>query len=90
MYAIRSYYEKDGKLFMVVGTPGGSTIITSVYQTILNVIDHGMNIQEAVDAKKTHHQWLPDLILYEKGALDSTVIRQLEVMGNTLQSYNFV
>jgi len=77
--------EKDGKLFMVVGTPGGSTIITSVYQTILNVIDHGMNIQEAVDAKKTHHQWLPDLILYEKGALDSTVIRQLEVMGNTLQ-----
>lgn len=77
--------EKDGQLFMVVGTPGGSTIITSVYQTILNVIDFGMDIQQAINVKKTHHQWMPDLILYESNGLDSTVITKLEQLGHTLQ-----
>jgi gamma-glutamyltranspeptidase/glutathione hydrolase len=62
--------EKDGKLFMVVGTPGGSTIITSVFQTILNVIEFNQDMQQAVNAKKIHHQWLPDVVLIEKGALD--------------------
>ena len=57
--------EKDGELFMVVGTPGGSTIITSVFQTISNVLDHGMSMQEAVDAPRFHHQWLPDAIMLE-------------------------
>ncbi len=52
--------EKNGDLFMVVGTPGGSTIITSVFQTILNVTEHGMGMQEAVDARRIHSQWLPD------------------------------
>ncbi len=61
--------EKDGRLFMVVGTPGGSTIITSVFQTILNVVEHGMSMQEAVNAKRVHAQWLPDVIIPEKGAL---------------------
>lgn len=61
--------EKDGKLFMVVGTPGGSTIITSVFQTILNVIEFNFDMQQAVDAKKFHHQWLPDVVTIEKGAL---------------------
>jgi len=61
--------EKDNRLFMVVGTPGGSTIITSVFQTILNVIEHGMSMQEAVNAKRVHAQWLPDVIIPEKGAL---------------------
>jgi gamma-glutamyltranspeptidase/glutathione hydrolase len=54
--------EKDGKLFMVVGTPGGSTIITSVFQTILNVTDFGQDAQQAVTSRRFHHQWLPDEI----------------------------
>jgi gamma-glutamyltranspeptidase/glutathione hydrolase len=62
--------EKDGKLFMVVGTPGGSTIITSVFQTIINVIEFDMNMQEAVSARRFHSQWLPDVIFPEKGAID--------------------
>ena len=57
---------KDGKLFMVTGSPGGRTIINTVLQTILNVIDFGMNAQEAVDAPRFHHQWLPDRIRYER------------------------
>ncbi len=77
--------EKDGHLFMVVGTPGGSTIITSVYQTILNVIDFNMNIQDAIDAKKTHHQWLPDVIYYEKDGLKPDVISQLQKLGHVLE-----
>ncbi len=76
--------EKDGRLFMVVGTPGGSTIITSVFQTILNVIEHGMTMQEAVNARKFHHQWLPDDIKFEPEAFDSVTINELEQMGHTL------
>lgn len=78
-----SIVEKDGKLFMVVGTPGGSTIITSVFQTIVNVLDFGMDMQEAVSAKKTHHQWLPDRIDYEQGALSDEQIKRLEAKGYT-------
>jgi gamma-glutamyltranspeptidase/glutathione hydrolase len=61
--------ERNGKLFMVVGTPGGSTIITSVFQTILNVVEYNMSMQDAVTAKRIHSQWLPDVIYAEKGAL---------------------
>src|SRR5690606_38364644 len=61
--------EKDNKLYLVVGTPGGTTIITSVFQTILNIVEFDMNMQEAVSAGRTHSQWLPDGILVEKGAL---------------------
>ncbi len=74
--------EKDDKLFMVVGTPGGSTIITSVYQTILNVIEHGMSMQQAVSAKRVHSQWLPDLVIIEKGALSSIDLIQLLLKGH--------
>lgn len=77
--------EKDGALLMVVGTPGGSTIITSVFQTILNVIDHGMTMQEAVNAKKFHHQWLPDEIDYEEEAFDQATMEKLMKMGHQLQ-----
>ncbi len=63
--------EKDGKLFMIVGTPGGSTIITSVFQTILNVIEFNQNMQQAVNSKRFHHQWLPDNVQVERDALDS-------------------
>ena len=64
--------EKEGKLFMVVGSPGGSTIITSVFQTILNVVEFSMGMQEAVESKRFHHQWIPDKIFVEENALDST------------------
>jgi len=77
--------EKDGKLFMVVGTPGGSTIITSVYQTILNVIEHGMNMQEAVNALKFHHQWLPDKTIFENGAFTEATIEKLQSRGYILE-----
>ena len=78
--------DKDGELFMVVGTPGGSTIITSVYQTILNVIDHGMTMQEAVNAKKFHSQWLPDIVLLEETGIDSTVIAEFTEMGHEIRT----
>ncbi len=74
--------EKAGELFMVVGTPGGSTIITSVFQTIVNVLDFGMGMQEAVDAKRFHHQWKPDNIIMERGGIDSLVVRDLEMKGH--------
>ncbi|MCI0752044.1 MAG: gamma-glutamyltransferase [Flammeovirgaceae bacterium] len=61
--------EKNGQLFMVVGSPGGSRIITSVFQTIVNVLEFDMTMQEAVNAKKIHSQWLPDAIFPEPGAL---------------------
>jgi gamma-glutamyltranspeptidase/glutathione hydrolase len=77
--------EKDGKLFMVVGTPGGSTIITSVYQTILNVIEHGMSMQEAVNALKFHHQWLPDKTIFENGAFSEPTIQALQSRGYILE-----
>lgn len=73
-------------LLMVVGTPGGSTIITSVFQTILNVIDHGMNMQQAVNAGRIHHQWLPDRILTEDHALSLKVQKKLVRMGHQFES----
>lgn len=76
--------EKDGKLFMVVGTPGGSTIITSVYQTILNVLEHGMTMQQAVNALKFHHQWLPDNTTFEKNAFSEATINNLKTKGYNL------
>ena len=83
--------EKDGHLFLVVGTPGGSTIITSVYQTILNVLEHGMSMQQAVNARKFHHQWLPDRVVAESDAFDQDALSyllnlgyQIEIQGGTL------
>lgn len=76
--------ERKGKLFMVVGTPGGSTIITSVLQAILNVYEFGMPMQMAVDAPRFHHQWLPDEISYEPGALSGQTIEILKKKGYKL------
>ncbi|MEP6931914.1 MAG: gamma-glutamyltransferase, partial [Flavobacterium sp.] len=70
--------EKNGQLFMVVGTPGGSTIITSVLQTILNVYEYNLSMQEAVNAPRFHHQWLPDLINFEANTFDSNTIEKLK------------
>ncbi len=76
---------KDGKPFMVVGTPGGSTIMTTVLQVIVNVIDFKMTIQEAVDAPRIHHQWLPDHLMYEQRALSQDAIDNLRAMGYTMR-----
>ncbi|MBT8271552.1 MAG: gamma-glutamyltransferase family protein, partial [Bacteroidia bacterium] len=73
--------EKDDALYMVVGTPGGSTIITSVLQTILNVHEFQMGMQEAVDAPRFHHQWLPDLIMFEPGKFPEELKEQLKLKG---------
>lgn len=73
--------EKDGKLFMVVGTPGGSTIMTSVFQTIVNVIDYQQNAQQSVSSPRFHHQWLPDQIDVEKNAITPEVRKSLENAG---------
>lgn len=76
---------KDGRVFMVTGSPGGRTIINTVLQTILNVIDHGMNVQEAVDAPRFHHQWLPDRIAYERVEFSPDTLALLEKRGHTLR-----
>jgi gamma-glutamyltranspeptidase/glutathione hydrolase len=72
---------KHGKLFMVTGSPGGSTIITTALQSIINVIDFGMNMQQAVDAPRFHHQWLPDVVMVEPGYLTKKTQTRLEAMG---------
>jgi gamma-glutamyltranspeptidase/glutathione hydrolase len=66
---------------MVIGSPGGPRIITITLETILNVIDHGMTIQEAMDAPRIHHQWLPDVVLTEPYALSPDTVRLLTGMG---------
>jgi gamma-glutamyltranspeptidase/glutathione hydrolase len=76
--------EKNGKLWMVVGTPGGSTIITSVLQTILNVHEFKMGMQEAVNQPRFHHQWLPDVIMMEPNKFNNTVKQNLQETGYTL------
>ncbi|MFV8363096.1 gamma-glutamyltransferase [Flavobacterium sp. ZT3P35] len=73
--------EKNGKLFMVVGSPGGSTIITSVLQTILNVYEYRLSMQQAVNAPRFHHQWLPDLITFEPNTFDNKTFETLKSKG---------
>ena len=77
--------EKDKKLYLVVGTPGGSTIITSVFQTVLNVLEHDMSMQQAVNALKFHHQWLPDKTLFETGAFSEETIKRLQSRAYILE-----
>lgn len=73
--------EKNGKLFMVAGTPGGSTIITSVFQIILDVTEFGQTMQQAVNARRFHHQWLPDEVDTEDGAFDTLTKSKLQQKG---------
>ena len=72
---------KDNKLYMILGTPGGSTIITSVLQTILNVYEFGMDIQSAINAPRFHHQWLPEKIEFENGVFDEVSMKKLQEKG---------
>jgi len=74
---------KNGKNFLVAGSPGGSRIITTTLQVIMNVIDHGLNVQAAVNAPRIHHQWLPDEIRIEEGISPDT-LRLLEAVGHTV------
>ena len=78
--------EKDGALFMVVGTPGGSTIITSVFQNIVNVIDFGMGMQESVSAPRFHHQWKPEEIQIEANAFEGQTLLELLNLGHMIRN----
>jgi gamma-glutamyltranspeptidase/glutathione hydrolase len=75
---------KNNMPYLVLGTPGGSTIITSVLQVFLNVVEFGMGLPEAVSAPRIHHQWLPDRIQIEEGALAPGVQESLRRMGHTI------
>lgn len=77
--------EKDGKPFIVAGSPGGSTIPTTVFQIIVNVIDYNMKISEAINAPRFHHQWLPDILFYETDRIDSASAEMLDKMGHKLK-----
>jgi len=77
---------KGGRVIMVTGSPGGSRIITIVLETMLDALDYGMNVREAVDAPRTHMQWLPDAVEYEPGALSASAISSLRSMGYTLKN----
>ena len=80
---------KNGEPFLIIGTPGGSTIITTVMQIILNVAIHGMDIQEAVSVPRVHSQWLPDAIIVEQRSLSKDVEQNLINRGHTIRSYRW-
>jgi gamma-glutamyltranspeptidase/glutathione hydrolase len=65
----------------MLGSPGGSTIITTVLQVLMNVVDYGMNLRQAIDAPRIHHQWLPDALCYERSAFSEEVARELKRRG---------
>jgi gamma-glutamyltranspeptidase/glutathione hydrolase len=80
---------KDGKPFIVIGSPGGSTIITTTMQVILNVVVYGMDIKEAVTSPRFHSQWVPDVIMTEPRGLSRDVIQNLESKGHILAPYKW-
>jgi gamma-glutamyltranspeptidase / glutathione hydrolase len=77
---------RDGQLVAVIGTPGGRTIINTVLQVVLNIVDHGMTIQQAVDAGRMHHQWLPDRITLEQAVATDAVMEALRAMGHEVRT----
>ena len=80
--------EKNGALWMVVGTPGGSTIITAVAQTILNCYEFNMSMQDAVNAPRFHHQWLPDAIIFEPEGFEQNLLTALKNKGYIINEEN--
>lgn len=78
--------SKDGKPYLIIGSPGGRTIINTVFQTVLNVLAYNMRIDRAIEAMKIHHQWLPDELIYEKDLLSPDTAAILQKMGHTLKS----
>ena len=81
---------KDGEYYLTIGSPGGPTIISSVLQTFLNIVVFDMNIQEAVNAPRIHHQWLPDEILMEKYGFAPEVKKQLQARGHILKEWKYI
>lgn len=77
---------KDGKPYLIIGTPGGRTIINTTFQTVLNVLEFEMPLDKAIEAMKIHHQWLPDRILYEGDLLSPDTRKALKAMGHNLES----
>jgi gamma-glutamyltranspeptidase/glutathione hydrolase len=77
---------KDGKPYLIIGSPGGRTIINTVFQTTLNVLEFDMRIDKAIEAMKIHHQWSPDVIAYEKHLMSPDTRRALEAMGHKLRA----
>ncbi len=82
--------EKDGELFMVLGSPGGSTIITAVFQVFLNVVEFGMPLDDALFAKRFHHQWLPDVVMYENGGLTEASKQSLKELGHSIKDVKYM
>jgi gamma-glutamyltranspeptidase/glutathione hydrolase len=80
-----SIVTKDGKLFMVVGSPGGRTIINTVLEIILNGVDFGMDVRQAVDAPRFHHQWLPDSVTFERNAIPDSTLQRLQALGHAVK-----
>jgi gamma-glutamyltranspeptidase/glutathione hydrolase len=76
---------RHGKLFMVTGSPGGRTIINTVMEVVLNATTFGMSAREAVDAPRLHHQWLPDVAIFEEGAIPDSTVWRLRGMGHTVE-----
>ncbi|WP_373523838.1 gamma-glutamyltransferase, partial [Aquiflexum sp.] len=79
---------KDGKPYLIIGSPGGRTIINTVFQTVLNVVEYDMRIDKAIEAMKIHHQWLPDEIRYERHLMSPDTRDSLELMGHKLRGVN--
>lgn len=77
---------KDGKPYLIIGSPGGRTIINTVFQTTLNVLQFNMRIDKAIEAMKIHHQWLPDVLTYEKDLMSPDTRKALEAMGHKLSA----
>jgi gamma-glutamyltranspeptidase/glutathione hydrolase len=75
---------KDGKPYLIIGSPGGRTIINTVFQTVLNVLAYDMRVDQAIEAMKIHHQWLPNQIIYERNLLSPDTRQALETMNHTL------
>ena len=80
--------EKNGRLFLILGTPGGSTIITSVFQTIINAYEYKMGIQESIDSPRFHHQWLPDSVRFEPNFKNFSELKKLESIGHKFDLQN--
>ena len=76
---------ENGKFRLAAGAPGGSTIITTVLQIVLNVLVYDMNVSEAVSAPRVHHQWLPDRLMVEKGGFDAATLSELRRRGHVIR-----
>ena len=73
---------RDDEVFLITGSPGGSTIINTILQVVINTIDHDMNIDDAVNSPRFHHQWLPNIVRYEEGAIQESVVQELRALGH--------